>query len=188
MVEKYYIVESDGIKREAIYIKCTNCGKVVLRAKRHIKRSLKRGCSLYCSLKCVREFSKKNSKIEIECGYCKKKFKIYKSRLGRNKSGLHFCSKGCKDLAQRIDSGVEGIHPSHYCGHSGYRKRALNKYGRVCEVCGYNGIEEILEVHHIDGNRRNGDLSNLIVLCPICHKILTLGIGILKGRKLEMVV
>ena len=32
----------------------------------------------------------------------------------------------------------------------------------------------VLEVHHIDENRNNNDISNLVILCPICHKYLTL--------------
>ena len=44
--------------------------------------------------------------------------------------------------------------------------------GRKCENC---GIEEWLgqpinlEIHHIDGNHYNNDLSNLQLLCPNCH-------------------
>ena len=33
----------------------------------------------------------------------------------------------------------------------------------------------MLEVHHIDENRANNELDNLIVLCPICHRKLTTG-------------
>lgn len=41
-----------------------------------------------------------------------------------------------------------------------------------CEKCGLNtwqGSPLPLEIHHIDGNRRNHDLSNLQILCPNCH-------------------
>ena len=31
----------------------------------------------------------------------------------------------------------------------------------------------MLEVHHIDENRQNNNPSNLIILCPTCHKKLT---------------
>ncbi len=34
-----------------------------------------------------------------------------------------------------------------------------------CQRCGY----AFLEVHHIDGNRENNDLNNLITLCRKCH-------------------
>jgi hypothetical protein len=51
-----------------------------------------------------------------------------------------------------------------------YRQAALKKYGNLCVHCGF-GIAEILEVAHIDGNRNNNDLTNLVVLCPTCHKM-----------------
>jgi len=42
-----------------------------------------------------------------------------------------------------------------------------------CSECGieniYNGKEIILELHHIDGNHKNNELSNLTFLCPNCH-------------------
>jgi len=52
----------------------------------------------------------------------------------------------------------------------GNRWRALEEANFMCTACGYNKIEGVLEVHHIDGDRRNNVLSNLLVLCPTCHK------------------
>ena len=43
-----------------------------------------------------------------------------------------------------------------------------------CAVCGYNEDERILEVHHIDENHSNNDIGNLCILCPNCHKKITL--------------
>jgi hypothetical protein len=36
--------------------------------------------------------------------------------------------------------------------------------------CGY-GIPDVLEVAHVDGNRQNNDIPNLVILCPNCHKM-----------------
>ena len=44
--------------------------------------------------------------------------------------------------------------------------------GRKCECRGLSewlGQPINLEVHHVDGNRSNNDLSNLQLLCPNCH-------------------
>jgi Zn-dependent peptidase ImmA (M78 family) len=41
-----------------------------------------------------------------------------------------------------------------------------------CECCGISewmGKDISLEIHHIDGDRLNNDLSNLQLLCPNCH-------------------
>lgn len=54
-----------------------------------------------------------------------------------------------------------------------YRKLAFEKYPPICAHCGF-GITAVLEVAHIDGNRRNNDVANLVILCPNCHKMLDL--------------
>ena len=41
-----------------------------------------------------------------------------------------------------------------------------------CEKCGinnWNGLNIILELHHIDGDPLNNNISNLKILCPNCH-------------------
>lgn len=49
--------------------------------------------------------------------------------------------------------------------------KAYQKYGTDCGVCGqkFNRYLAGNLVHHIDGNRTNHDIENLIVLCPTCH-------------------
>ena len=54
-----------------------------------------------------------------------------------------------------------------------YRKRAFASYPPICAHCGF-GITAVLEVAHIDGNRQNNDVANLVILCPNCHKMLDL--------------
>lgn len=56
---------------------------------------------------------------------------------------------------------------------STYRRRALMEYGALCSMCGYGDYVEMLEVNHIDHNRKNNHLSNLEVLCVWCHRIET---------------
>lgn len=41
-----------------------------------------------------------------------------------------------------------------------------------CEICGiteWNNMPLNMELHHIDGNKYNNSLDNLILLCPNCH-------------------
>jgi hypothetical protein len=56
-----------------------------------------------------------------------------------------------------------------------YRKFAFEHYKDrlFCAHCGF-GIPEVLEVAHLDCQRHNNDLSNLVLLCPTCHKMLDL--------------
>jgi hypothetical protein len=46
--------------------------------------------------------------------------------------------------------------------------------GHKCENCGleeWRGKKIPLEVHHIDGDELNSNLSNLQILCPNCHAL-----------------
>lgn len=54
-----------------------------------------------------------------------------------------------------------------------YRKIAFETYEPICAHCGF-GIPSVLEVAHIDGDRLNNDINNLVILCPNCHKMLDL--------------
>jgi hypothetical protein len=51
-----------------------------------------------------------------------------------------------------------------------YRKLAFEHYPPVCAHCGF-GIADVLEVCHIDCRRTNNNISNLVILCPTCHKM-----------------
>lgn len=118
---------------------------------------------------------------EVECAYCKKKILKPNSRL-QNKSGLYFCCREHKDLSQRISSGNEffSIRPEHYSKEGkNYREIAFRNYEHKCSCCGWDEDERILEVHHIDGNHENNSLNNLTILCPTCHRKITLGYYIL---------
>lgn len=50
-----------------------------------------------------------------------------------------------------------------------YRKKALEYWGRKCVVC---GISTKPHVHHIDRDRRNNRVNNLVVLCESHHFLL----------------
>jgi len=54
------------------------------------------------------------------------------------------------------------------------RKRLLkeNYFEHLCQQCGlseWNKKTIPLELHHIDGNKMNNNLSNLTIICPNCH-------------------
>jgi HNH endonuclease len=56
-----------------------------------------------------------------------------------------------------------------------YRKLAFEHYRDrlFCAHCGF-GLPDILEVAHLDCCRDNNDVSNLVLLCPTCHKMFDL--------------
>jgi 5-methylcytosine-specific restriction endonuclease McrA len=41
----------------------------------------------------------------------------------------------------------------------------------MCGIENWLGKDITLELHHVDGNRFNNELSNLQILCPNCHSL-----------------
>lgn len=111
----------------------------------------------------------------IKCDYCGKEFTRLKSDVKTSKSGYHYCSKECGN--RHKNSFVKSDNSF------AYRRNAFDNYEHKCAVCGWAEDIRLLEVHHIDENRENNELDNLIILCPICHKKLTLHLCDLIDRK-----
>jgi len=105
----------------------------------------------------------------VVCSYCGIPFHKAGSKQSKSKSGLFFCCRAHKDLAQQI-GGIEAIQPDHYKnGKSNYREIAFRHYPHKCSKCGYDKIPQILAVHHIDTDRNNTSIENLELLCGTCH-------------------
>jgi len=52
-------------------------------------------------------------------------------------------------------------------GDSNYRRKTFDEYGKECSNCGSTSS---LEVHHLDGDRTNNSVENLLPLCRVCHR------------------
>lgn len=134
-----------------------------------------RGFASFCNKDCYKLFKRpvKTRDDNVHCSYCNTTFYKSISKMQNSKSGLYFCSRTCKDTAQKL-GGIKEIQPPHYGvslrgNSSTYRRIAFTAYGKKCNRCDYNKHPEILEVHHIDRNRSNNTETNLEVLCPNCH-------------------
>ena len=115
-------------------------------------------------------FKKRNDKMKcLNCGkeikanrkYCNNQCQIeyqHKQYILRWKKGLEDGMRGEYQLS---------LHIKHYI---------KEKYNNCCALCGwhetnpYTGVVP-LEIHHIDGNYRNNQEDNLILLCPNCHSL-----------------
>lgn len=55
-----------------------------------------------------------------------------------------------------------------------YKTKSIlqKEIGSVCPFCENKDVEHF-EIHHIDENPENNELSNLIMLCPTCHSKIT---------------
>jgi len=162
-MEQLYITES-GEKRKAEYHKCKLCEKEFLRRKNASKPKK------YCSKKC-HEISRKN-RVIVYCFNCNKKIERTPSKLKLAKHGFYFCSRKCKEEAQKLGGKCPEIRPAHFgtgTGEYSYRDLMKEEIKLGCVDCLIK-IEYLLMVHHVDGNRINNKKNNLEVVCGNCHK------------------
>lgn len=131
------------------------------------------GRKKYCSTLCRGIANRKQ--LILNCDCCKKTFNRVKSKLSQSKSGLHFCSRKCKEKAQSLncqENKFNAIKPNHYGtggGKHDYRNKCFtNALSISCVDCG-EVRKFLLSVHHIDGDRRNNKLNNLEIVCHNCH-------------------
>ncbi len=150
---------------------CDQCGRLSEKESKKINEARKHGWRIFCSRLCY-VGSRQNGE-HLSCGNCKKEIWISKGRKKRSKSGETFCNRSCATVFNNKNCKIGTQHPNYSTGIGGYRIKALNHYGAKCNVCGYS-VVSVLEVHHIDSNRSNNELSNLEVLCPTHHKEKTL--------------
>lgn len=118
-------------------------------------------------------------KEKFNCAYCGKEIYRVPSQIARNKTGLFYCSQRCGNLHKNQIRKENG----EWDNSLNYRLRAFENYEHKCAICGWCEDERVLEVHHIDEDRSHNQLENLIILCPICHKKLTLHLYQLVERK-----
>jgi len=127
---------------------------------------LKKGKGKFCSVACS-SFSKKRGK-NVKCFICEKE--IYKSLkdLKNSKSKNYFCSKKCSLLWN--NSLHFGDNSVNWKGGRFSYKKIIERTGlpKICFLCEKDDIK-ILSVHHLDQNRSNNDIKNLVWLCQNCH-------------------
>jgi hypothetical protein len=159
--------------KNGININCKCCDKEFYVPQYRIKTAK------FCSLDCQNH--KQYLKSKHNCKHCNKEFEDSPSRVGKR----IFCSQECYSESQRIYktttekrkaqkalvNNKRGINWS-----SNNRKYVFALKPKKCEKCGYDEYDFCLDIHHIDMNANNNDISNLAVLCVICHKKLHKGI------------
>lgn len=114
---------------------------------------------------------------------------------------IRYCSRKCRPYSKEFNPfwrrhhSEEAIakmmeHPSHPVFVSGptnpnaaqygpqfrgktreWWKRYLTETVGKCERCGYMEYPGILEIHHVDRNKRRNRRDNILLLCPTCHDV-----------------
>lgn len=154
------------MRRKTVRKRCLTCRTPFDAPLKEIRRNKGKFCSLSCASKSPTKFLRKPNTL---CAQCGKNFFRAPSKKANSKSGIHFCSRSCKDQSQRI-GGIAAIQPPHYGnGLFNYREKAFRENPPICKGCGYKAHRDVLEVHHRDKDRTNNTVANLVLLCPTCH-------------------
>ena len=144
-------------------LRCRLCGKEFYGKPCHIRMGYCKYCSRSCKAK-----AQKTGKI-LKCDICQKDVWKTPKAIKSSKSGRFFCSKRCQTLwRNKYYSGTR--HPNWLGGEFQDYRRFLIDSGRKekCVKCGVEDLR-ILVAHHLDRNRRNNNVINLVYLCMNCH-------------------
>lgn len=164
-------------KRSNVLVKCLLCGHQWSVYAQNIinKNSIKKGKCPNCL------FGERQVVFRKKCETCGKELERTSNQIKRNKSGYFYCSPQCGNIHKNI---MRHQSEDWLNNSQNYRLKAFNLYEHKCDICGWDEDKRILEVHHIDENRENNTPKNLIILCPNCHKYLTLHIYTLKELRM----
>lgn len=164
MEEKLYLYTGNR-KHLARKINCKTCKKELLISK------YRKHCGYCQSCNCKRlsekviikddelyiiEAGLKRRAKEIICVICDRKLNVRKS------SRQKYCQKCSAKTAAKRRIGKSSIRKNL----RGYRKIALEFFKEECQCCKVN---KYIDIHHIDKNKKNNSLENLLPLCKRCH-------------------
>ncbi len=160
-------------KRNRIDITCEYCGK-----QDRVIPSRIQGNHYLCSDKCARKFFV-SPRTKVLCQNCGEEFEYVKEWY---KAERKFCSQRCFGEYRQKHGLVKGENSPFWKGGISFEEysaefndelktevRQRDKY--TCQECGYTETQlgYTLNCHHIDYNKENCELSNLISLCSACH-------------------
>ena len=128
-----------------------------------------KGWGKYCSKQCQNEGQKTGQ--FVKCKICSTKVWRMQRSIEHSTSKNFFCGKSCQAI-WRNQTYMSEKHSGWINGIRTYRN-IIRRSGviEVCTKCGYKNTK-VLIVHHIDHNRSNNSLNNLMWLCRNCHYLI----------------
>ena len=147
-------------------MECQNC---------KIQHDVKYGSGRFCSSKCARGFSTKSKRNEINS-------KVSKKLNGRKKSEIEIQSLKDAWNKRRLEGKtnekrltdeeffiLNSKNTNQKIKQRLFESNIKNYSCEICKISEYNGTHITLQLHHINGNKRDNRLENLQILCPNCH-------------------
>lgn len=102
-------------------------------------------------------------------------FRRYAVKFGcyqPNQGGKGTSKPRPENLITPIQEILEGKHPHYQTYKLKKRLIAESLKENKCDICGLTewlGKPLNMELHHIDGNKYNHKIDNLMMICPNCH-------------------
>ena len=168
-------------------VKCAWCKKLIEKSPCFIRRSKNNFCGPECWGKWLSKYAKgKNNSnwrggpVVVKCAWCKKTVQIFPYEHKPNRK--FFCNRKCKAKWQSMN-GLGENNPSWIDGRSyipyspEFNKRLKQSIKQrdnfTCQLCKEKIIKQtkgkFLSIHHIDYNKKNNRVDNLISLCSVCN-------------------
>lgn len=184
----------------SVAVDCAYCRQTVKRKPSEVENSTR----FFCNYDCKGAFMStqtgpearrwQGGKVTIECRTCGDEKLVKPAKVSESR----FCSQECM-IEWRSDQFSGENHPRWRGGYERYygpnwrrqRKRALERDGYQCQICGMDKTEHDQEygcnptVHHktrfgdFDNYERANELDNLITLCRRCH-------GLIEANKIDL--
>ena len=144
---------------------------------------------------------RKSTKVKINCIQCNIEFETHLSEIkkGGGKFCSRSCAIRYRNLTNNPTKNIEvrekisknhanvsgknnpmygkraNLAPSYIDGRSRFKGSTYQKImqvhniKKICNIC---KTDKKIDIHHIDGNHKNNDFSNLVYLCAKCHQTL----------------
>jgi endogenous inhibitor of DNA gyrase (YacG/DUF329 family) len=159
---------------------CTNCGNIF----QFTKRQSRDGVRSFCSRDCRYSYDK-STRRDMKCSWCGKDV-IRRAGYDLDQT---YCSRTCWGKVHGINQpkgdeaywfGKKGKGTPNWKGGLSYEPYGVdfdrtikvmvrNRDDYSCRMCGAKENGEKLHAHHIDYNKKNNTLFNLVSLCRKCH-------------------
>lgn len=157
---------------------CNYCGKIIeLRDDEKPAITKQRA---FCSTECRSKFQRQkmignkfNKHEPVYCLNCGKELEYRRNKYCNNHCQQEF---QYKEYVKNWKSGLIDGLVAEYQLSKNIKRYIREKFDNKCCECGWDKVNPVtgnspLEVHHKDGNYKNNNEDNLILLCPNCHSL-----------------